>query len=60
MTYSYINEAIAKLQPGWQNAAGEGKERKRCVATTLDLSDEAIAKRREDGGDESFAIAYNA
>ena len=46
-------EAIAKLQ----NAASEGKERKRSVVTTLSLGDEAIAPRREGVRDESFAIA---
>ena len=31
---------------------------RRCVATTPDLGEEAIAKRREGGWDESLAIAY--
>ncbi|MBR0459791.1 MAG: TIGR02452 family protein [Victivallales bacterium] len=49
-------EAIAKLPSNRQNAASEGEERKRSVVTTLSLSDEAIAPRREGGWDESFAI----
>ena len=49
-------EVIAKLPSNRQNAASEGKERKRSVVTTLSLSDESIAPRREGGWDESFAI----
>ena len=52
----FKDEAIAKLPPNRQNAASEGEERKRSVVTTLSLSDEAIAPRREGGWDESFAI----
>ena len=52
----FTPEVIAKLPPNRQNAASEGEERKRGVVTTLSLSDEAIAPRREDGWDESFAI----
>ena len=53
------NEVIAKLSPIHQNAAREGEERKRGVVTTPSLVGEAIAKRREGGWDESFAIASN-
>ncbi len=53
------NEVIAKLPANRQNAASEGEERKRGVVTTLSLSDEDIAPRREGGLDESFAIASN-
>ena len=52
----YCKEEIAKLPPNRQNAASEDEERKRSVVTTLSLSDEAIALRREGGWDESFAI----
>ena len=51
-----LEEVIAKLPSNCQNAASEGEERKRSVVTTLSLSDEAIAPRREGGWDESFAI----
>ena len=49
-------EVIAKLPINRQDAASEGEERKRSVVTTLSLSDEALAPRREGGWDESFAI----
>jgi len=52
----YFKEVIAKLPPNRQDAASEGEELKRSVVTTLSLSDEAIALRREGGWDESFAI----
>ena len=50
------NEVIETLPPNRQNAASEGEERKRSVATTRRLSDEAIVPRRDGGWDESFAI----
>ena len=50
-------EVIAKLPSNRQDAASEGEKRRRGVATTLSVSEEAIAPRREDGWDESFAIA---
>ena len=55
-TSLYI-EVIATLAPGRQDSAGEGEWRKLGVANTLNLNDEAIAKRRGGGWDESFAIA---
>ncbi|MBR0459827.1 MAG: hypothetical protein IJJ26_11375 [Victivallales bacterium] len=51
-----FQEGIAKLPSNRQNAASEDEERKRSVVTTLSLSNEAIAPRREGGWDESFAI----
>ncbi|MBR0459553.1 MAG: hypothetical protein IJJ26_09975 [Victivallales bacterium] len=55
----FADEVIAKLPLNRQNVASEGEERKRSVVTTLSLSDDTIAPRREGGRDESFAIPSN-
>ncbi len=51
------SEEKTKQPPNRQSAASEDEERKQSVVTTLSLSDEAIALRREDGWDECFVIS---